>query len=211
MFYALTFDDGPGPSTGTLLDVLDKAGIKGTFFMLGDNIESPVWASREVARKLVVRALKAGHQVGNHSFSHPGCGVNPETFLDELDRMDTLINSLRQEAGLPADPSILVRLPFGPSAIDSRVEALTRRQRLHTPWTYLFDDWVPRDWNEMVQEMITHVAHHEPQTETAVLLLHDGSSNTSIQGDLDRTHTVLAVSRFLEIAFSKGWESRGIR
>jgi len=210
MFYALTFDDGPGPSTGTLLDVLDKAGIKGTFFVLGDNIESPVWTCREAARNLVVRAMKAGHLIGNHSFSHLDSDVHPATFLDEIDRMDTLINSLRQEAGLPTEPPIPIRLPFGCREIDPRVEALTSRNRQHTSWTYDFRDWVLRDSNEMAQEMTAHVAKHEPTSETAILLLHDGSSDTTRQGNRDRTHTVMAVRQFLGNASSLGWEAREI-
>ena len=60
---ALTFDDGPNePYTSELLDVLDKHQVKASFFVVGSNlVKSP--ASLQ-------RAFKAGHTIGNHSYSH---------------------------------------------------------------------------------------------------------------------------------------------
>jgi peptidoglycan/xylan/chitin deacetylase (PgdA/CDA1 family) len=60
---ALTFDDGPDPrATPALLNLLERYGVTATFFLLG----------RRAARhpELVDAILKAGHSVGNHSFSH---------------------------------------------------------------------------------------------------------------------------------------------
>jgi len=60
---ALTFDDGPHPSqTERILDILDKYGVKATFFMIGVNVENYPDAAREVARR--------GHEIGNHTYSH---------------------------------------------------------------------------------------------------------------------------------------------
>ncbi|MFC4905698.1 polysaccharide deacetylase family protein [Actinomadura gamaensis] len=60
---ALTFDDGPGPYTAHLLDVLKAAGARATFFMLGEN----VGGYKADVRRMVLE----GHQLGNHSWSHP--------------------------------------------------------------------------------------------------------------------------------------------
>jgi len=61
---ALTFDDGPNPTTTTqALDTLAKYGVKATFFVLGKNI-----AGNE---NLLKRMKSEGHVVGNHSWSHP--------------------------------------------------------------------------------------------------------------------------------------------
>jgi len=60
---ALTFDDGPSESTPALLDALAKYGVHATFFMCGQNV-----------RRLpdIARAVQAaGHEIGNHSDSHP--------------------------------------------------------------------------------------------------------------------------------------------
>ena len=61
---ALTFDDGPHPKeTHEILDVLDKYNVKGTFFVVGKHAN---WYS-----KPLIRASKEGHEIGNHTFSHP--------------------------------------------------------------------------------------------------------------------------------------------
>ncbi|MCP2336574.1 polysaccharide deacetylase family protein [Actinomadura rupiterrae] len=60
---ALTFDDGPGPYTAHLLDVLKAAGARATFFMLGENVGEYKADVRRMALE--------GHQLGNHTWSHP--------------------------------------------------------------------------------------------------------------------------------------------
>lgn len=60
---ALTFDDGPSPEhTPRILDLLDEAGVKATFFLIGHKVK----AHPEVARAIVER----GHAVGVHGFAH---------------------------------------------------------------------------------------------------------------------------------------------
>jgi peptidoglycan/xylan/chitin deacetylase (PgdA/CDA1 family) len=65
---ALTFDDGPTPEgTGPILEVLEAAGARATFFFIGSNVaRNP---------ELVRRAAAAGHQIENHSFDHSWWGV----------------------------------------------------------------------------------------------------------------------------------------
>jgi len=60
---ALTFDDGPSEDTQELLDTLEELKLKATFFMIGQNVEQHPRIARRVA--------EAGHQIGNHSYSHP--------------------------------------------------------------------------------------------------------------------------------------------
>ena len=60
---ALTFDDGPHPSqTERILDILDRYGVKATFFMIGINVENYPDAAKEVVRR--------GHEIGNHTYHH---------------------------------------------------------------------------------------------------------------------------------------------
>src|SRR5262249_26794485 len=59
---ALTFDDGPGPATAAVLDILATEGVPATFFVLGVNVE------RHPA--VVQRARDEGHAVGIHGMSH---------------------------------------------------------------------------------------------------------------------------------------------
>lgn len=61
---ALTFDDGPNTSTtGEVLDVLEKYGVRATFFLIGDNIN-------EQSSENVKRAYQMGCEIANHSKTH---------------------------------------------------------------------------------------------------------------------------------------------
>ena len=85
---ALTFDDGPHPvNTIKMLDLLDRYQVKATFFMMGRNVERhPV-----VAREVIAR----GHEVGNHSYSHPKLVMMwPSRVRDEIERTDRLLREV---------------------------------------------------------------------------------------------------------------------
>lgn len=74
MKIALTFDDGPHPHlTHEILSILDEYGVKATFFMVGVNVRAYPDAAREV--------IAAGHEVGNHTYSHP---LLPRLCRDQL-------------------------------------------------------------------------------------------------------------------------------
>ena len=60
---ALTFDDGPGEATPLILDILKQAGIRATFFLCGQNVEQFPDLARRIAAE--------GHEIGNHTYSHP--------------------------------------------------------------------------------------------------------------------------------------------
>ncbi|KLU92466.1 chitin deacetylase [Magnaporthiopsis poae ATCC 64411] len=66
---ALTFDDGPGPFTAHVLDLLEQAGnLKATFFLNGQNGNGGITVA--ALQPVVKRMVANGHQVGSHSFSH---------------------------------------------------------------------------------------------------------------------------------------------
>jgi peptidoglycan/xylan/chitin deacetylase (PgdA/CDA1 family) len=70
---ALTFDDGPGPFTDRLLDVLGDADGKATFFMIGNKVAAdPVGA---------MRVAQAGMEIGNHTWEHPNMTTIPAEFV----------------------------------------------------------------------------------------------------------------------------------
>jgi len=66
---ALTFDDGPSPDTERILDVLAEHHLSAAFFMVGRQVESFPGIAR--------RVFAEGHEVGNHSYSHPLCLFQP--------------------------------------------------------------------------------------------------------------------------------------
>ena len=65
---ALTIDDGPAdPYTAQILDELKKLNVKATFFLIGQNAER--------YPDLVRRIWDEGHEIGNHSYTHPNIGA----------------------------------------------------------------------------------------------------------------------------------------
>jgi peptidoglycan-N-acetylglucosamine deacetylase len=85
---ALTFDDGPHPlHTPRVLDVLERHHVKATFFMMGRNVERYPAVAREV--------LDRGHEIGNHSYSHPKLVLmSPRRVREEIERTDQLLRSI---------------------------------------------------------------------------------------------------------------------
>jgi peptidoglycan/xylan/chitin deacetylase (PgdA/CDA1 family) len=85
---ALSFDDGPTPwHTPKVLDVLDRHRVKATFFMMGRNVERFPAVARDV--------LQRGHEIGNHSYSHPKLVLmSPQRVRDEIERTDALLRAI---------------------------------------------------------------------------------------------------------------------
>ena len=85
---ALTFDDGPNPAwTPRILTLLDRHQIKATFFMMGRNVERFPAVARQV--------LLAGHEIGNHSYSHPSLVfMSPSRIREEIERTDALLQGI---------------------------------------------------------------------------------------------------------------------
>ena len=83
----LTFDDGPIPEvTPWVLDVLDKYGIKATFFCVGDNVRRNNDLYKEI--------LSRGHRVGNHTHNHlQGWKTLTRKFIKNAEIADTYIHS----------------------------------------------------------------------------------------------------------------------
>jgi peptidoglycan/xylan/chitin deacetylase (PgdA/CDA1 family) len=85
---ALTFDDGPSvPYTGQVLDILHKNHIHATFFLCGANAER--------YPDLVRRIRDEGHEIGNHTFSHPYLYLmDRDKIAGEIDRTQDLLQKL---------------------------------------------------------------------------------------------------------------------
>ena len=85
MKIALSFDDGPHPkTTDKILDVLAKYGIKATFFVVGENVEYYSAAA--------IRAVREGHEIGNHTYHHTLLSRTCEnTITEEIRKTDEII------------------------------------------------------------------------------------------------------------------------
>ena len=114
-YIAMTFDDGPSPeTTPRLLDILKQRNIKATFFMIGQNAErNPT---------IVQRILAEGHEIGNHSWTHPQLSKLPDDRVtDEINKTQAAIKSASGYT------PVLLRPPYG---------AITARQK----------DWIEKQF-----------------------------------------------------------------
>ena len=84
---ALTFDDGPHPAyTEEILQILEEYGVKATFFAIGENVQQYPDVFETI--------LEKGHEVGNHTFSHPHLQhENGERLTRELEQTESLLAS----------------------------------------------------------------------------------------------------------------------
>jgi len=166
---ALTFDDGPSEGTPRLLEVLDRYGAPATFFQCGANVER----LPEMAR--AVRA--AGHEIGNHSYTHPRFEFRSPGFIEqELSRTQAAIQD--RTGVIPA----LFRPPFGIRWFGFR-EAQRRLNLLGVMWTVL-----GRDWKLPARAIAARVL--KGAGNGAIICLHDGRE---IQSNPDVRETVEAV------------------
>ncbi len=156
---ALTFDDGPSPSTLEILDILDKFEVKAAFFCIGRQIEKNPDIFREI--------LKRGHIVGNHTYSHTRkMGfISSEKIFDEISRCDKVAE---EYGGVKMK---LFRPPFG--IINPKTKkALKRSGHKTIGWNIRPYDAVTKS-NELIIKRITRKI--EPGD---VILLHDNMAKT---------------------------------
>lgn len=95
-----TFDDGPDPAhTPALLDALDGAHVRATFFLLGDRLSRP--GALDVARDI----RRRGHAIGAHSFHHVALGhLDAHALAEELDACDAAFAPLGERPALFRPP-----------------------------------------------------------------------------------------------------------
>lgn len=182
---ALTFDDGPGPATDRLLDVLAMRGVHATFFCLGRNL-APL-------RRVAVRAARDGHLLGNHTYSHARPdAIAAAELTREIAHTDQLLRDIYGEAGVAVPQPLPLRLPYGIVADDPRPAVLASLGRAHAPWTADFADWLDPEPTALCARLRDHIAAQAARGRDAVLDLHDGSRLLA-----DRGNTVAAVALLL--------------
>ena len=179
---ALTFDDGPGPDTMALLDVLDRHGVKATFFVTGVQVRQYPQVVDEIARR--------GHAVGNHTWSHADLRRSGEQRrFDEIAPLNWVL-------AVRGISTRCVRPPYGSS--DAAVVAHIRAR--HGAQTML-GSIDPRDWErpgaQAVADRVVRALHPG-----AVVGLHDGPSG--------RSATVAAVDRMIPRVKAAGYQLRPV-
>lgn len=185
MRIALTFDDGPGPWTAAILDLLAEHGAWATFFVLGSNVEG-----REAVLR---RAVAEGHELGNHTFDHHDPRrLSDEELRAELERTGAVV---RRAAGV--DPR-LARPPYGHDA--ERFARVAAGLGLETVlWTV-----DPRDWTEPPAKRLARRILRQAR-DGAIVDLHDGVPGRSLPGR-SRQPTVDALALVLPELRRRGFE-----
>jgi peptidoglycan/xylan/chitin deacetylase (PgdA/CDA1 family) len=158
---ALTFDDGPNPeATPRLLEVLAKASVRATFFLIGRFAQQCPELVREIAA--------AGHLIGNHTMTHPWLAWQTESRIrEELGGTSSVLEDI---LGEPVD---YFRAPHG-----ARRPVVLRvaRELGMTPvqWNAMGYDWQPISGHAIVQHVVKRIERNRRTGRGSNILLHDG-------------------------------------
>ncbi len=125
---ALTFDDGPTNLSNRILDVLDKNGVKATFFWLGKNLSDN--------KAIIEKAKKSGHQIANHSWNHTNGYDLDENVIWEQQVQKTF-EELKTVAGIKAK---YYRPPYG-GITQKQIDFLGSKGITTVLWSITTMDW----------------------------------------------------------------------
>jgi peptidoglycan/xylan/chitin deacetylase (PgdA/CDA1 family) len=172
---AVTFDDGPSESTPALLEILDRYGARATFFECGANARRLPGIARQVA--------EAGHEIGNHTYSHPMLHFKARSFI-EAELRDGQ-SAIQDAAGVTP---VLFRAPFGVRWFG--LGEVQRRLNLQgVTWSVIGLDW-KLDPGAVASRLLRAT---EPG---AIVCLHDGRTTQpapDVSTTLDTMRTVLPI------------------
>ena len=194
---AITFDDGPDPEwTPKILDVLKGEHAPATFFLIG--IQADKYAD------VTSRIYREGHEIGNHTFTHPDISNISSTFVRlELNLTEQLFAS---RLGVR---SILFRPPY---SIDQEPDTADQVRPLEFSqdmgYITVGDKIDPNDWQDnprrtakqISDDVLAHLPPCAPNDIRCgnIVLLHDGGG--------DRRQTVLALPAIIEGIRAKGYQ-----
>lgn len=150
---ALTFDDGPGEYTETLLDTVEKYNIHVTFFMLGQNVEG-----RE---STVQRMVQLGCEIGNHTWDHPPQtlpNMDLDSVVQEFQKTDDeLVKACGQAA-------TVCRAPYG---------AITEEQMAAVGKPFFMWSTDSLDWKLMDADADYNEIMNSDLSDGSIILMHD--------------------------------------
>lgn len=116
----LTIDDAPSANLDEKLDLLDELGINAVWFVLGKNVEG--------RKASLLRAIKRGDILGNHSWTHPFYSqISVRVGKAEILQTEELLNSLYEEVGVER-PAKIFRFPYGDPGAGKESKQLQRRK-----------------------------------------------------------------------------------
>ncbi len=181
---AITFDDGPDPKwTPKILDILKRNKIKAAFFLVGKQAEQ--------YPDLVNRILAEGHEIGNHTYTHPNTGqVTREQVRLELNATQRLLEAITGRS------TTLFRPPYNADAKpQDKDELIPLEIAQQLNYITVLENIDPEDWARPgVDEIVRRVK--EQRRDGDIILLHDAGG--------DRSQTVAALPRIIDYLRSRG-------
>ena len=185
---ALTFDDGPSDWTEAILDLLAAHHARATFFVIGSAAEQRPDVLRRIGSE--------GHEVGNHTWSHPWLArdCDDERVEEELRRTNDVLDRLTGRA-----PQRF-RAPHYDS--DERVEAIAARLGL----SHTHGEVAPPDWHDRSTPRSSPPVVLQQVRPGAVVGLHDGIPPGDGDSAASRRPTVDAVATILPRLRERGLE-----
>lgn len=187
---ALTFDDGIGPYTGKLLDILKQKRVQASFFILGNTL-APETLYSEHHKHVLIRMIKEGHVVGSHSYNHPDLtDLGPEAIRHQMSHTDELIQSV-----IGVKPRFM-RPPYG--YVNQRaVSVLRRAGYLIVNWNQDTNDWRHQENQSHILSFIKESIPkaHRNRHEGPILLQHDTLKSS-----------LALESKIIDILRQKGYE-----
>jgi cellulose synthase/poly-beta-1,6-N-acetylglucosamine synthase-like glycosyltransferase/peptidoglycan/xylan/chitin deacetylase (PgdA/CDA1 family) len=189
---ALTFDDGPDPDwTPKILDILKAKGVHASFFIIGDNAQA--------YPALVQRILAEGHDVGNHTFTHPNLGELPDALVTlEINATQRLFEAITGRS------MRLFRAPYFGDAEPTTGDEIVPIQLAQSMGYYSVglhvdpDDWKRPPADAIVERTVAQVTDPNPDIRGHVILLHDSGG--------DRSQTIAALPTLIDTLRAKGYE-----
>lgn len=184
---ALTFDDGPNSDyTPKILDILKLKKVPATFFVTGVNIQNNI--------PLIRREYKEGHEIGNHTFTHPDLGVTTES----RERIELRSTRLLLESILNYS-TLLFRPPYITDAEPKNLSQIKSLAIAHDEGFISITAHIdPNDWQEDITAD-TIVARTIAQKNLGnIILMHDAGGN--------RTETVKALPQIIDYYKAHGYK-----
>jgi cellulose synthase/poly-beta-1,6-N-acetylglucosamine synthase-like glycosyltransferase/peptidoglycan/xylan/chitin deacetylase (PgdA/CDA1 family) len=190
-YLALTFDDGPDSDwTPKILDILKQKGVPATFFVVGANaLSHPALLNRMVAD---------GHEIGNHSYTHPNMAtISQRAVQIELNATERLVEAYTGRG------MRLFRAPFfgdaEPTTADELGPVYDAQQRGYLSVGLHVDteDWQRPGVQTILNNAISEVMAGNADRSGNIILLHDGGGN--------RAQTVAALPQLIDTLKAKGY------
>ena len=178
---ALTFDDGPTAATPQILDILAGYGVCATFFQCGENVLR--------APELSQSTRNAGHELGNHSHTHPNFAFARQSFIE-----DEFLRAQDAIATATSATPVLMRAPYGVRWFGFR-EVQRRLRLLGVMWSV-----IGRDWKLPALAVAERVLSRA--CDGGIICLHDGRGTLK---DPDISSTVEAVRRIVPGLLARGY------